>query len=89
MNLISLSLFALMTIASFSAWAGPNWEVIHQERKDSASAFRAPYAAPTDHGPRPETTQWLNQQLENKQLAAHRSKKKPVFSSTSHASTHS
>ncbi|HQT26807.1 MAG TPA: hypothetical protein PLK99_09475, partial [Burkholderiales bacterium] len=80
---------ALMATISLSAWAGPNWEIIHQERRDEASAFRAIDAAPIDHGPRPLATQWLDQKLEKQRLAARHEKSKSMLSAGKAASTHS
>ncbi len=88
MNIYSIILFALASLISISAWAGPNWEIIHQERRDAASAFKAPDAAPIDHGPRPLATQWLDQKLE-KGLAARHEKNKPMISATKTSSAHS
>lgn len=89
MNMLTIALLAFMAVASFPAWAGPNWEVIHQERRDEASAFKALDAAPIDHGPRPLTTQWLNQTEEKKQLSARHEKKKSILSAGKPAPTHS
>lgn len=55
---------------ALSALAGPDWQLIEQARKASLVEAQAQVrggtpgrvALPLDHGPRAQTTPWLNQQ---------------------------
>jgi hypothetical protein len=61
---------ALLALAAGSAWAGPDFFVIEQARKAQASADAAASAQqgadnrkavlPLDHGPRAQSTPYLN-----------------------------
>lgn len=85
MNKLSILLAAVIASASLPALAGPNWRIIHDERRDAA--FQAADCAPLDHGPRAQTTQWLNRKLAQR-IEMHDSHK-AMLSSSKPAATHS
>ena len=73
MKKMCIALFGALGIAaSLPAAAGPDWQAIEQARKAKqsedvtqvaqAAETTKKFVLPLDHGPRSETTPWLNQQ---------------------------
>ncbi len=52
------------------AWAGPNWQVIHEAEARHAH-HATEHVAPLDHGPRAITTPWVAK-VEAEQSAKHK-----------------
>ena len=67
------------------AWAGPDWQIIEQARKDKRAQLAArdaapapaetigcpppPLVLPLDHGPRAQSTPYLNQRRKERHIA--------------------
>ncbi len=61
MKKFSATLFGLFAASlEVPAFAGPNWEVIHEAEAHHLAHHAEGHVAPLDHGPRAISTPWLN-----------------------------
>lgn len=77
---------AISALASLPAVAGPDWQLLEQARKANQAEAQEQLregrprrlALPLDHGPRAQTTPWLNQQrLKQAEKEARRAEEAP------------
>jgi hypothetical protein len=86
MNKIFIALIGIISATtSLSAFAGPNWQVIDQERMDGAKMFHAREGTSQAEGCACPPTQGLNEKKQHKLVNLHATKK-PILNAVSKTS---